>query len=113
MESKEHITNEELRKKFKNQFELVNYAIKLAENMIYTGREARTESGLENRAMQVLEEITSGKDKFVEIPAVLAVEAVEVKHDTGHREGKRKAMSFEAMTKMSPPKKHRKILLDA
>lgn len=57
-------TNEALRKKFKNQFELVSYAISLAENMILTGREPRIKTDLQNRAMQVLAEIAAGKDQF-------------------------------------------------
>lgn len=57
-------TNESLRKKFKSQFELVRYAISLAENMIITGREPRIKTDLQNRAMQVLAEIGAGKDQF-------------------------------------------------
>lgn len=59
-----HITNEEIRKKFSSSFELVNYAISLAENMIKSGREARVKSDVENRALLVLEEIYAGKDKL-------------------------------------------------
>jgi DNA-directed RNA polymerase subunit omega len=33
---KENLTNEKLRNKFANQFELVSYAIRLADNMIKT-----------------------------------------------------------------------------
>jgi hypothetical protein len=62
------LTNEQLAKKFnKSNFELVNYAIKLAENMIRTGRDARVKSDVQNRAMLVLEEIHEGKDHFDEI----------------------------------------------
>lgn len=68
MESKDHITTEDLRRKFKNQFDLVNYAIKLAENMILTGRAARVEVDAESRALQILEEISAGKDMFDEVP---------------------------------------------
>lgn len=60
-------TNEALRKKFKSQFELVSYAISLAENMILTGREARVKTDTQNRAMQVLAEISAGKDQFVPV----------------------------------------------
>lgn len=60
-------TNEILSKKFKNNFELVNYAIQLAENMIKTGRDTRVRSDLQNRAMLILEEINEGKDQFDEI----------------------------------------------
>src|SRR3982751_1830814 len=65
------LTNEALAKKFKNNFELVNYAIKLAENMIKTGRDARVKSDTQNRAMLVLCEISEGKDQFDFIPEVV------------------------------------------
>jgi DNA-directed RNA polymerase subunit omega len=65
--SKIQLTNEEMRSKFKSNFELVNYAIKLAENMIKTGRDARVKSEVQNRAMLILEEILEGKDQFDEI----------------------------------------------
>ena len=55
-------------KKFKNNFELVNYAIQLAENMIHTGRDARVKSDTQNRAMLILQEINEGKDLFDVIP---------------------------------------------
>jgi hypothetical protein len=61
------LTNEEMTGKFKSSFDLVNYAIKLAENMIYSGREARVKSDVQNRAMLILEEIHEGKDQFDEI----------------------------------------------
>lgn len=68
MEKKETFTNETLSKKFKNIFDLVNYAISLAENMIKSGREPRVKrKDMQNRAMLILEEIKDGKDEFVEI----------------------------------------------
>jgi len=69
MDKKNHpLTNEVLAKKFKNNFELVNYAIKLAENMIRKGRDARVKSDIQNRAMLVLDEIIEGKDQFDSVP---------------------------------------------
>jgi DNA-directed RNA polymerase subunit omega len=65
--NKIHLTNEEMTAKFKSSFELVNYAIKLAENMIKTGRNTRVKSDVQNRAMLILEEIHEGKDQFDEI----------------------------------------------
>lgn len=62
-----HLTNEDVTKKFKSGFDLVNYAIRLAENMIRTGRDARVKSEIQNRAMLILEEIHEGKDHFDEI----------------------------------------------
>lgn len=87
-------TNEALRKKFKNQFELVSYAISLAENMILTGREPRVKTDIQNRAMQVLAEISAGKDQFepviirepkkyeAEAAAIAAAEATKHAHKT-------------------------------
>ena len=63
-------TNEELSKKFKNNFDLVNYAISLAENMIHSGRETRVKSELQNRAMLILEEIQEGQDQIDEIEEI-------------------------------------------
>lgn len=68
--SKVHLTNEDLTYKFKSSFDLVNYAIKLAENMIKTGRDARVKSEVQNRAMLILEEIQEGKDQFDEIKTI-------------------------------------------
>lgn len=67
METKEQLTNEKIRKRFVNQFELVNYAIKLAENMIRTGRDPRVKVDSHNRSLQVIGEIASGKDYLDEI----------------------------------------------
>lgn len=71
MEEKDRFTNEELAGKFKSNFDLVNYAIKLAENMIRTGRDARIKSDVQNRALLVLEEIVQGKDYFDEIKVAM------------------------------------------
>jgi len=60
-------TNEEITKKFKSRFELVNYAIKLAENMIMTGRKSRVDENEQNPAMCVIKEIAEGKDTFEDI----------------------------------------------
>lgn len=80
MEKKDVFTNENLSKKFKNNFELVNYAIKLAENMIESGREPRVKSDVQNRAMLVLQEIREEKDEFVVITEQVKAEP------RGHRE---------------------------
>lgn len=68
MEFKENLTNESLGNKFKSQFELVNYAIKLAENMIKTGRAPRVSVDIENTALQVVAEIAENRDVLEEIP---------------------------------------------
>jgi DNA-directed RNA polymerase subunit omega len=64
---KTHLTNEGMIEGYSSIFELVNYAIKLAENMIKTGRDARVKSDVQNRAMLILDEIREGKDYFDEI----------------------------------------------
>lgn len=68
LDYKDQLTNEELLKRFKNQFELVRYAIQLAENTVRSGREP--EMGLEsqNVAYQILAEIASHTEQFAEIP---------------------------------------------
>ena len=67
MEYKKFLTNEKINKKFNSQFELVNYAIKLAENMILSGREARVKTDSQNHALQVVAEISCNKDQLEEI----------------------------------------------
>ena len=75
MEIKEPLTNEKVVKKFKSQFELVSYAIKLAENMIKTGRGPRVEIDNQNCALQVIAEIAQGKDLLDEIVPARTEEA--------------------------------------
>ena len=76
-----HLTNEEVVRKFKSSFDLVNYAIALAENMIHTGRDARVKSDIQNRAMLILEEIHVGADKLDEINADIKIKSTEVDLD--------------------------------
>jgi DNA-directed RNA polymerase subunit omega len=61
------LTNEKIIQKFESQFDLVNYAIRLAENMIHSGRDARVKIDCQNRALQILGEIALGRDVFDEI----------------------------------------------
>jgi DNA-directed RNA polymerase subunit omega len=79
--TKVHLTNEEVASKFKSNFDLVNYAIKLAENMIKTGRDARVKSEIQNRAMLILEEIQEGKDQFDEIKTTTSSSSPEIDLD--------------------------------
>lgn len=72
------LTNETIRKKFVSQFDLVNYAIRLAENMIRSGRDARVKIDTQSRAMQVLAEITTGKDQFDELIPSVSVEVEDI-----------------------------------
>ena len=67
MDLKEYLTNEKVSKKFGSQFDLVNYAIRLAENMIVTGRDSRVKTDSQNRALQILSEILNNKDKLDDV----------------------------------------------
>jgi hypothetical protein len=120
MEKKIPLTNEKVRKKFKSQFDLVNYAIKLAENMIRTGRDCRVKIDSQNRALQILSEIIQDKDQFDEIPVteIIAVEEVR-RHDRfdrssrGEQEiGEGREREHRNFPKNNDRKKARKILTD-
>lgn len=65
---KETLTNEQLLKRFKNQFELVRYAISLAENTVQSGREPDVYTDSQNVAFMILAEIAANKEQFAEIP---------------------------------------------
>ncbi|MBS4170869.1 MULTISPECIES: hypothetical protein [unclassified Neochlamydia] len=103
-----NITNEALKKKFKNQFEMVGYAISLAENMILTGRDPRVKSDTQNRALQILEEIVAGKDHLE--PVVLENKRQEEKDATRHYFGENDGGSSSKGS--SERKRARKILAD-
>lgn len=113
MDLRDFLTTEELRKKFKSQFDLVSHAIAVAENMIKTGRGPRVKLDVQNRAMQILEEIANDKDHLDELPPEPVVEvrqeslAVEAKN-VQNSENKKSLRSSGG--KMSNPKKGRKIL---
>lgn len=66
MDKRDSLTNEKLKAKFISQFELVNYAIRLAENVIHSGRGPRVRIDTDNVAQQVVAEIQAGKDHLVE-----------------------------------------------
>jgi hypothetical protein len=61
MDRHECLTNEKLSKKFVSQFDLVNFAVHVAKDMIKSGRETRARKDIQNRAQQILEEITEDK----------------------------------------------------
>lgn len=111
MEKKESLTNEELSKRFKSQFDLVNYAIRLAENMIRTGRAARAEMESQNRTLQILGEIKLGKDHLDEI--IIVEEREPSKEEKfARREDRETKGEFFGRKKFSDaPKKNRKILV--
>lgn len=104
MEFKEQLTNEKIRKKFASQFDLVNYAIRLAENMIQTGRDPRVKTDSQNRSLQVLCEIVNDKDRFDEI--IIEEIAADVPEYRRHEEPAGRA------EKSSERKKSRKALVD-
>lgn len=100
---KGHLTNEHMKQKFKNQFDMVNYAIQLAENMIRSGRDARVKAETQNRALQVILEIATGQDRFDEI--IPKVEEEEVTYQANGKVITREATSRTA-------KRTRKALVD-
>lgn len=110
MELKSFITNEKIKKRFVSQFDLVNYAIKLAANMIQTGRSGRVKSDSQNRTMIVLSEILNEKDVLDEIIAH------EVEIPEAHREfrdfKKKEAIDDDLSNKAKPRKKPRKIFAE-
>lgn len=67
MERNVYFTSERLTKKFKSNFDLVNYAIALAENKIRTGRDGHTFEK-DNVVIMTLKDIEEGKDHFEPIP---------------------------------------------
>lgn len=105
----EDLTNETVKKKFKSQFELVGHAIKLAENMIKTGRGPRVKSESQNVAIHVLDEIKVGLDKFEDIPKDVNP-APEVSYTRPVE--KRDSGKNESNTKTAERKRTRKILMD-
>lgn len=72
------LTNERLSKKFNSSFELVNYAIKLAENIVKTGRNSAVKTYVQNPAYWALLEIVEDKDAFQD----LVDELQDVKSET-------------------------------
>lgn len=64
-----NLTNEKVIKRFESQFDLVNYAIGLAKNMIYSGREGRVKTDKYSKACMILEEIIEEKDKYDDVEA--------------------------------------------
>lgn len=67
--SRDNLTNEKLKQRFLSQFDLVNYAIKLAEETIATGRVPRFKPETQNNiALQILDEISSGYDRCLDKP---------------------------------------------
>lgn len=62
----ESFTTESIGKNFQNRFDLVNYAIKVAEDLLLRGHRGPTFLDLPNYASQVLAEIEEGRDLLQE-----------------------------------------------
>jgi hypothetical protein len=63
--SRDMLTNEKIKRRYASQFDLVNHAIQLAEEIIATGRAPRCKSDAQNNlALLILEEIASGPGPF-------------------------------------------------
>ena len=85
LEYEDCLTNQKLLKRFKNQFELVRYAMQLAENAIKSGRELNVDSDSQNVAFQVLAEIYANKERFEEIsPERLEEQRVALEKKNAH-----------------------------
>lgn len=76
VEFRDQLTNEKLLKRFNNQFELVRYAIQLAENTIRSGREPEIWTDSQNVSFQILAEIAANREEFTELPEVADEPAV-------------------------------------
>lgn len=70
------LTNEKIKKNFDSQFDLVNYLIHQAQDMIASGRSSRVKTHSDNIAVNVVAEVVAGKDKL-EIDEVQVVEPID------------------------------------
>lgn len=70
MDKKDPLTKEAIRQKFKSQFDLVNYAIKLSKQFIHSGRAPRIRGDNKNPAVIIIGEIEEGKDQFDDIDSL-------------------------------------------
>jgi hypothetical protein len=61
------LTNEVLRKRFSNPFDLINYAKSIAENWIKAGKQPDPKADIMNVAYQILELIANGTETFESI----------------------------------------------
>lgn len=82
MDKKDFLTTEGLSKRFVSPFDLVNYAIRLADNAIKTGRAMRVTSDSQNLAQELLLEILNNKDTFEEVIEEVPEQEIAVKVET-------------------------------
>ena len=99
---KDTLTNQSLSDKYPNSFELVNYAISLAKNMVDVERDCVVPvDGIINNAYQILEEIAQGQDRMherqVKEPAFNSEEMREAKPE--EKKPKRKLLKTLRTTK--------------
>lgn len=109
MDRKEFLTNEKIKSKFTSQFDLVNYAISLAANMIMSGRDCRVKIDSQNRAMQILSEIFQEKDSFDDI---IVDETAEQKYNFDNSQNNRHSQTAPEAKEPKERKKTRKALVD-
>lgn len=62
MDVKDLLTNEKLTRRFKSLFELVNYSIRVAEEMLKSGRDLHVRTDVQNPMYRVLLEILNDKE---------------------------------------------------
>lgn len=73
MDVKDLLTNEKLTKRFSSLFELVNYSIRIAEELIQTGRDPRVRTDIQNPMYRVLLEILNEKDQAISMEQLAEV----------------------------------------
>lgn len=104
---KDQLTNEQLLKRFKNQFELVRYAIQLAENTIRSGREPEMLGDSQNVAYNILGEIAHHREQFIELPKEEVEEQKKndsKKHDSGKNSFQDEVRAFKEERKERKPR---------
>lgn len=63
MDVKDLLTNEKLTKRFSSLFDLVNYSISIAEDLVKSGRDPRVRTEIQNPMYCALLEILNDKDQ--------------------------------------------------
>lgn len=74
---KDSLTNEKVRKKFTNQFDLINYTITLAESLIRSGRNPRVPVTTDNPALQAIAELAIYEDEDNQVSSTEECELTE------------------------------------
>lgn len=107
MDVEENLTNEGIMKRRESTFDLVNYAIKVAENMILSGREPRVRTHSQNVPMYVLAEIANHKEVFEDV-----VERRSYNDDARHQRRESAEIIIEEKFVAVPAKKVSSLLMD-